>query len=236
MIPKKKKIKIPGIVILLIFVLIVGIGLKVLGFTISYLKEKQPSIATKQIKTARTVKSLIYSPTEVIRPVEKLSDCQVIFQNNLFEPLGGRRLEPQKVEIVATNPQVEPPKPPAEKLNEITLTGIVYIDNEYQALIEDSGRGKSLYLKKGDKIKDYFVESITKDTMVLTNEETRLTKALGSKTYYNNNGKLLASGSQPSTEFASKPTIQSDASEKEDANLSLIERMKARRRKELGQE
>jgi len=238
--PKKKKIQIPGIILILIFVVFVGLGVKGVGYAISYFKDKQPSNTTDKPKATKTVASYTFSLSGVMQSVENLSDCQVIAKRNLFEPLGGRRAEPIKAEpIVQREVKEAPPQPRPEPLNDIALTGIVHINNGYMALIEDSSNGKSSYLKKGDKLKNYVVESISEKAVTLTNGDSKLTQTLGSKTYYNIHGELLASGSantQISANTTKQPSVKSDTPEEKDSNLSLIERMKARRRKELGQE
>ncbi|MGB9596851.1 MAG: hypothetical protein ACPL7B_11270, partial [Candidatus Poribacteria bacterium] len=154
----------------------------------------------------------------------------------------------------------EPPKPPPDPIYELTLTGIVLMNNELMALIEDSSRNRSYYLKKGDKLKDYTVYEIKDNEIILVSGDSRITQKLGTKTYYDQNGKLLAtkpSYSSNSLVVAREPTdrsnqpvatnnangvsaIQSSSSSESSGNiggnLSLIEQMKARRKRELGQE
>ncbi len=237
---KKKKIEIPGIVFILIFIIFIGLGVKGVGYAIGYFKDQKSPDTIDKPKTTMTTRSFAFTSGSVMRSVNELSDCQIIAKKNLFEPLGGRRIElPKTQPVVKTEVKESLPQPRPEPMNDIALTGIVHINNEYMALIEDSSKGKSSFLKKGDKLKDYVVESITEKTMTLTNGNSKLTQTLGSKTYYNIHGELLASGSvntQISANITEQPSVKSDTSEEEDSNLSLIERMKARRRKELGQE
>jgi hypothetical protein len=154
--------------------------------------------------------------------------------------LGGRKEEPPQIKpVIQVEAKKEPPKIPPEPINDLVLTGIVYINNVPLALIEDSSKGKSYFLKKGDKLKDYTVDNVKEGEISLVNENSRITLTLGSKTYYNTNGKLLASAPtniQTSERVMEKPSEKSVSSKEETPNLSLIEQMKARRKKELGQE
>jgi hypothetical protein len=254
----RKKTGIPGILIILILICFIGIGWTYHGKIANYFGKKQPSIVNNQ----NTNNGVSHRHSSLIQynPINNLSDCQIIARKNLFEPLGGRIAEPSSakpITQVASVIKQEPPKPPPDPIYDLILTGIVYNGNEILALIEDSSKGKSFYLRKGDKLKDYYVESITDKNVVLMNGDSKITQALGSKTYYNVSGKLLASrpANAPSAPIAMNETSNrstpsapvansvansssnsSASSNNSNANLSLIEQMKARRKKELGQE
>lgn len=254
--------KVPGVLILAIIVFFIGLGWKYHKTITNYFGKKQSSgiVAQTIDVNSKVLSANTYSKKIVIR---SLSDCQVIIRRNMFEPLGGRRIEGSLTKQI-TQPNVpmkqEPPKPPPDPIYELTLTGIVLINNELMALIEDSSRNRSYYLKKGDKLKDYTVDEIKDTEMILTNGDSRITQKLGSKTYYNQNGKLLATrpsyssssliAARESTDRSNQPVAanntdnvsasqsssSSESSGSIGGNLSLIEQMKARRKRELGQE
>jgi len=255
----KSQKKSPGVLIFLIIVFFVGLGLKYNKTMINYFGKKQPSGINATIDN-KTWSKNTYSNGTVIK---SLSDCQVIVRKNMFEPLGGRKIEVSLTNQTAqptVSKKQEPPKPPPDPIYELVLTGIVFINNELLALIEDSSKGKSYYLRKGDKLKDYVIEEIKDNEVVLVNGDSRITQTLGSKTYYNLNGKLLASKpvntvvsssiARETNDRSSPPVAMSntnsaslnqssggsDSSANSGANLSLIEQMKARRKRELGQE
>ena len=157
----------------------------------------------------------------------------MIIRRDLFEPLGGRRYE-AKPSIAAATTKIEPketPKPQPDQPNGLLLTGIVYLNNEPMALIEDSSRGAS-YFAKGDRLKDYVVDSIADDKIVLVNGSSRITQVLGSRLYYNASGKILESAA---SSIQVKEALASSNAPSNKADLSLVEQMRARRKKELGQ-
>jgi len=263
---RRKKSKIPGILVILILILLISIGWKYRKELANFFGEKQSSVAntTNRFSDADFKSSSKHTYSNGSNPIKSLSDCQIIVRRNMFEPLGGRRIEvlPISPTTKAVVPvRQEPPRSPPDPVNELILTGIVYMSNELLALIEDSSKGKSYYLRKGDKLKDYTIEKILNNEIVLVNGDSEITQTLGSKTYYNSSGKLLTSrpayASSPSPvrressdrsdssvavsnantadTSVSQPSGSSDSSSS-NANLSLIEQMKARRKKELGQE
>lgn len=248
----RKKTRVPGILVILILIFFIGLGWRYHTQVSNYFGKKQSSNASNEYASA----SIFHGYSSLIKssPITNLSDCQIIARRNLFEPLGGRIAGPslakQISQVVAKQ---DPPKPPPDPIYDLILTGIVYNGDELLALIEDSSRGKSFYLRKGDRLKDYYVEKITDREVILMNGDSKLTQALGSKTYYNTSGKLLASRPanapsapiamnetnsrpMPSPSVAKSEPDSSASSNNSNANLSLIEQMKARRKKELGQE
>lgn len=226
-----------------------------------FVKRQTAEINTQPINTNSKISFINTRPNRPI--IRSLSDCQVIVRRNLFEPLGGRHIEislAKQITQPTTPTKQELPKPPPDPIHELTLTGIVLMNNEFLALIEDSSRNRSYYLKKGDKLKDYTVDEIKDNEIILVNADSKIIQKLGSKTYYNQNGKLLAtrpSYAPSSTTFAresidrstlpvamsntenastNKSSVGSESSGNIGGNLSLIEQMKARRKRELGQE
>lgn len=258
----KSRKKVPGVLILVIVVFFIGLGWKYHKTISGYLGEKQ--VSEMKAQTINQNSKISFTNTHSKRTViRSLSDCQVIVRKNIFEPLGGRHIEvsltKQTAQLTMPTKQ-EPPKPPPDPIYELTLTGIVLMNNELMALIEDSSRNRSYYLKKGDKLKDYAVDEIKDNEIILVNGDSKITQKLGSKTFYNQNGRLLATrpsytssslvvsaglnerADQPvatsntNNVSANQSSSSSELSGNVGANLSLIEQMKARRKRELGQE
>lgn len=237
---KRKRTDIPGIIIILIIIFFAGLGLKGGRYIINqYTGKKQPK-ANENLLSVENIISKTSLSSSKYRKISQLSDCQVVIQNSLFDQLGGRKIErqvveaPKKIEVKTDIPQTRP-----EPLNYLLLTGIVYLNGEPLALIEDSSKGKSYFLKKGDKIRDYTVEEITGKEVILLSENSRIVQSLGSKAYYNTDRNLLVSGSVASDSSNNpqvKPVNESVLSDNKDSSLSLIEQMRVRRKKELGQE
>ena len=110
--------------------------------------------------------------------------------------------------------------------------------SEPMALIEDTSKGEAYFLKKGDKLKDYVVEAVTEESIVLANEESKLNPTLGSKAYFSTSGRIFMSEftDRQAVESPAKSASETASLDEGSADLSLIERMKARRRKEMGSE
>lgn len=235
---RKRKNGMPRILTILILILFVGVCVKGLGYIINNSSKKQ-TVTINNTTTNGIKKTYYYSLSGTLKPIGSLSECQIIAQRNLFEPLGGWKFEsaPKTDLVIQKEVKAMPPQPRPEPLNDLILTGIVYINNEYLALIEDGASGKSYFLKKGDKMKDYSVEKITEEEITLVNENSKIVQVIGTRTHYNTNGKLLASGSGDTKTYsnvANEPKAN-PAPSSNNKNMSLIEQMKARRQKELGQ-
>ncbi len=236
---KKGKNNISGIIIILIMIAFVGLGLKGGRYINNHFNGKQ-TINNEDKSPVKNINNKVNSLSSRYRRIKQLSDCQVIIQNSLFEQLGGRRIERQIVELPPkTEITTEVPQTYSAPPNYLSLTGIVYLNGEHLALIEDSSKGKSYFLKKGDRIRHYTVEEITGKEITLVNENSRIVQSLGSKTYFSTDGDMLASGSSvpdSSNNVKVKSVSESVLSDNKDSNLSLIEQMRIRRKKELGQE
>ena len=225
----KSKIRIPRIAIILFIVALIGPGV-LLG---KYVLNKQPSIATQDTgstSSMKTTKSISFND-----PNRSLPDYQIIVKNDLFDPLGG-----QRALTVATVPQqmaqVEKKQAPPDPLYKLTFTGAVQLESEYSAIVEDTSKNKAYYLKKGDKLKDYAVEAITEDSIVLSNGNSKFTTRIGSVFYYNTSGQISTSeplNNQIVAKASDNKTEETASLNSSSANLSLIEQMKARRKKEL---
>ena len=231
----KSKIRIPRIAIILFIVALIGPGV-LLG---KYVLNKQPLFLAKNTESLKYMKTVKFSNPLPLRP---LPDYQVIVRNNLFRYLGQREIvipTPLPQTIKVEKQQAPPPDP----LYKLAFTGIVQLGSEYTALVEDTSRNKAYYLKKNDKLKDYVVEAINEGSVVLSNGNSKFTATVGSVAYYNSNGQI--STSEPrNNQIINQTTVRSSESNsgeqasvnKNSANLSLVEQMKARRKKELEQQ
>jgi hypothetical protein len=133
--------------------------------------------------------------------------------------------------------QIEKPQAPPEPLYKLAFTGIVNLGSEYIALVEDSSKNDAYFLRKGDKLKDYVVESITDGSVILSNGNSKITSLVGSVAYYNSKG-WLSTYEPRNNQVVALSSSESKAEEpvsvnKNSTGLSLIEQMKARRKKEL---
>ena len=179
------------------------------------------------------------SSSSGVQPDRDLSYYEMITERNLLRPLGWEKpVETPRIEkpVIQRRQPRERPIP----VDELILTGIVHLDNESIALVEDVSSGKAYFLRKGDKLRNYSVEAIAEENIVLVNEDSKLTHALGAKVQYNSNRQISTSeqyNNQTTNDTAQNADTESDSQDEGDtANLSLIERMKARRRRELGQQ
>lgn len=175
------------------------------------------------------------------------SDYQFVIKDNLFRKLGTE-------DIVATPVVQEKPirqEPEVRRIQpgELMLTGIVNIGDNLTALVEDVPMKKAYFLGTGDKIKNYTVEEINRQSVILVSGESKIICALGKKVYYSkDDGSLISNtnfniSSQQIAQATQTNTTNIVSAEKippspneNSSNLSLIEQMKARRRKELEQQ
>jgi len=224
----KPKARMPGIVIIMMAIILVALGVKA-GKYVSgnFAGEHQSKTSQKTSRTGGVKAKTHLSPSD-IQANRTLWDYQTVIEKNLMERLGWQRIveTPRRYEPVV-QPQQRPEQP--KPVNDLVLTGIVRLDGHNVALVEDVSREEAYFLKKGDKLRDYFVESIAEESIVLVNGDSRLTPALGSKAQYDSSGHILASElpNAQKVENVVKDTNESAA------KMSLIERMKAQRRREL---
>jgi len=225
----------PSIAVILIIIALIFPGIKL----VKYILNSQSSVVAQNDKSA--------GYTKTAKPASNhhwsLSDYQVIVRNDLFKPLGIL----QTVPVVATSlpkqiVQTEKQQPPPEPIYKLVFTGVVQLGSEYSALIEDSSKNKAYYLKKGERLKDYTIEAITDDNLILSNGNSKITIRMGSAAYYNSSGQITTSVSQnnqivakPPEKKAEETVSLNNSSASGSGNLSLIEQMKARRQKELEQ-
>jgi len=250
----KTKYSIPSFVVIIIIIALVGLGIR---FT-------QPGmrgfkyLVNKITKTEGQVNTKLPNRQDLLSGIYRkqpgpYSDYQIIVRDNLFSSLGGIMEQPvSKPVIIETTTQYKPQVARSAPPGELILTGIVNLGDSPTALIEDTSTKKPYFLEAGDKFQNFFVESINDESITLLNDGNKHVYKLGSKFYYGNNevtqvsnlvppqrsasGRTLSKNEQPK-ESASIDSNKSLASpEQNSSNLSLIEQMKARRRKELGQE
>jgi len=161
------------------------------------------------------------------------SKYQVIVENNLFRPLGW-----QKEVVKKTTPTTETiveihRERPAPTYN-LTLTGIAQDGSQWIAILEDRIRKEGYFLYRGEKLKDSLVSEIFPEHIVLVQRDAKAQLSLGESIQYDANGQILLNT------IANQSTLpshrNSELKDQEALKKSLIERMKARRKKELGQE
>lgn len=229
------------IAIIVIVIALIGMGSKGGMFIYKHYNEKHRSTAIPEAAFIITSKNSMFSSSGLLQLTRSFFDYQVVTENDLFKPLGWQKtIESTKIipKPIVQQRVVEQQNPP-EPVNELVLTGIVRLGDELVAIVEDAQKGEAHFLRKGDRLKDYTVETIAEDKIILVNDGSMILSTLGSKTYYNSNGQFLISQRTdlPATGDAMRSTNEKPAPLDEgSADTSLIERMKARRRKELGQE
>ena len=215
----------------------IALGAKGVKNALRYSAGKQIQAATSKASSPEPVKFKTTALSGCGLRGNSLSDYQVVIENDLLRPLGWQRSAdtPPREPVIQRERRQEQPRPPSA----LILTGITYLGGEPMALVEDVTKGEAYFLKEGDKLKNHVVEAITEDNVTLVNGGSKITAPLGATTYYDADGGLLATGqekSQAAGSFASDLTGESDLPKGDTAELSVIERMRARRRKEMGQE
>lgn len=175
-------------------------------------------------------------PSKLVSP-----DYQIIAENNLFRPLGWTREVPPPIEPAATvvpEPIIEaPPTPPPTYT--LVLTGIVQNGSDWMAVIEDRQHNEGSFLQRGEMLKDVVVRDIVAEYIQLVRGEMMAQLALGESIEYGADGRVLfntAGTAKPPkpTDQTNKPSETQMAGGGGDGQ-SLIERMRARRRRELNQ-
>ena len=187
---------------------------------------------------------------------QETRDYSVIAENNLFRPLGWKK---EAIPPAPLSPKVElkpivetSPPPPTYAL---VLTGIVQNDSEWIAVVEDRKLNEGVFLRQGEALKDTIVSEILPEHITLARGETKLQLALGKSIEYGEEEQILfdtvkttqpsqvssevlrSEGSEDSARsVGTRSPISSEAREADtDNQQSLLERMRARRRRELRQ-
>ena len=198
--------------------------------------KKQSSFVKRNIMPDRDIKkrkpsSRSENKQAPDKPRSLWTEYQVIAENNLFRPLGWRKEIVKKTTPTKTVVVEIPRERPAPTYN-LSLTGIAQNGSEWIAILEDETLKEGYFLHCGDKLKDSLVSEIFEEHIVLVVGDAKAQFSLGESIQYNTNGQLLLNTIANQSTLPSLLTPNSG----EDAQKSLIERMKARRRKELSQE
>jgi hypothetical protein len=248
----RSKVEIPGIAIVAIIIVFIVLGAKGIKYVLSNTAGDQPLETNQKIKSAERINPETFSAFSGIAPARSFSDYQVVIEHDLLKPLGWQKtiaLPAPPQPVVRREWRRERPAPTSD----LILTGIVRLGDESIAIVEDTSKGEGYFLREGDKLKDYVVEDITEENIVLAKENSKLMTALGSRARYSSTGQILMSGladEQATSENPPSPLYkggkesnvvettgeESSLLDESSASLSIIERMKARRRKELGPE
>jgi len=154
------------------------------------------------------------------------SEYQMIAENNLFRPLGWKNPPPSPPKT--ENPVVEIRRERPAPTYNLSLTGIAQNGSSWIAIVEDETKKEGYFLHRGEKLKDSVVEEIFEEHIILVVGDIKTQISLGESIKYDGNGQILLNT------IASR--IAAPKIEKSEDTQSLIEQMRARRRKELGQE
>lgn len=170
----------------------------------------------------------------------ELKDFEIIAENNLFRPLGWKRevqSSEESIPTVTPEPIVEiPPPPPTYTL---VLTGIAKNGSDWIAVVEDQKRAEGAFLRRGETLKDVHVQDIMSEYITLVRGDTTLQLALGESIEYGVDGRLRfdTAGTPKISKLPNETNAlaETEADGGDDGEQSLIERMRARRQRELNQ-
>ena len=261
----KSKIKIPRLAIPIIIAIFIILSVSGFKSILNYSPEKRPmnQKITLAPNSGEFGYSKMRSSNPLLPPLFKreeggihqekpFSDYQAIVENNIFRPLGWEKAKPAPILPVVRRRREIPRERPAPTYT-LTLTGIVKKGGEQIALIEDSREKEGYFLHRGEQLKDCKVNAIEGEQIILARADAELKLALGEEIRYNTSGQILlsssTSASRPALErnegLAVRPkqstSIVEDAqkgeslSVSEDERLSIIERLKLRRKEQLNQ-
>jgi len=234
---KKLKIHIPRIAILFIIIAFIGMGARGGKYILSSIQPSEENVTP--VKPGKPKNSPPLDESQMIR---SFSDYDLVAEKNLFNRLGWEKIIQESLPepVVIRNNEPRERQRDTEPNSDLILTGIVSLAGEPMALVEDTSAGKGYFLREGDKLKDYLVEAIDEESITLARGDSKLMPNLGSDTRYNSSERIVISRStreqRPESISSESINAETASSDENPANLSLIERMKARRRKELGHE
>ena len=221
------------------------LSVTILGLIIYFIlfKMAQSNTVLKSFQLPQKVSTSkpAYSQSERAFPLApELKDYGVIAENDLFRPLGWKREDQSPEEptpMVTSEPIVEiPPPPPTYTL---VLTGIAKSGSDWIAVVEDRKQDKGAFLRRGETLKDARLQDIRSEHITLVRDEMTLQLDLGESIEYGVDGRLRfdtvgtakISKLPNETEALSGTGTDSD----DGGEQSLIERMRARRQRELNQ-
>ena len=227
----------------IIFLLILGVT--ILGF-ITYFIISQMVQSDTILKSFQPPQKLLsskptFSQSEWAFPLPPaLKDYEIIAENNLFRPLGWKKeiRSPEEPAPTATpEPIVETPPPPPTYT--LVLTGIAKNGADWIAVVEDRKQDEGAFLRRGEMLKDVHVQDIMSEHITLTRDEMTVKLVLGEIIEYGIDGRLRldTAGAAKISKLPNETRALSETQTDSDDNgeQSLIERMRARRRKELDQ-
>jgi hypothetical protein len=170
----------------------------------------------------------------------ELSDYAVIGKNNIFRPLGWTR-EIQSLEeptpTVTPEPIVQTPPPPPTYT--LVLTGIAKSGSDWIAIVEDWKQKEGVFLRRGETLKDGRIQDIRSEHITLARDEMTLQLDLGESIEYGVDGRLRfdTAGTAKISKLPNETeTLSGTGTDSDDGGeQSLIERMRARRQRELNQ-
>ena len=219
------------------------VSVTILGFIIYFIISRmaQSDTILKSFQPPQKVSSSkpVFSQSERVYPFPpELKDYAVIGENNLFRPLGWKRENPLPVPpTVAPEPIVQ--IPPSPSTYTLVLTGIAKSGSDWIAVIEDRKQDEGAFLRRGEALKDVRIQDIMSEHITLVRDGMTLQLALGETIEYGADGRLrfdtagTAKISKPPDETEALSETEVDSND--DGEQSLIERLRARRRKELDQ-
>ena len=226
-----------------IFLLVLGITILglVTYFTVSQmaqsdtiLKSFQPPQTVLASKPAFSLQERAFSSHSEVK------DYEIIAENNLFRPLGWKREVQSSEEFTPTvtpEPIVEIPPPPP--IYTLVLTGIAKNGSDWIAVIEDQKRVEGAFLRRGETLKDVRIQDIMSEYITLVRGDTTLQLGLGESVEYGVDGRLRfdTAGTAEISKLPNETNAlaETEADSDDDGEQSLIERMRARRQRELSQ-
>lgn len=237
---RKSEIKIPRLAIPIIIAIFIILSVSAFRAILNYPPEKRPLETNQKITLAENKSPQTRLSLRSIYQKTPFSDYQAIIENNIFRPLGWEKAKPAPILPVLQRREI-PRERPAPTYT-LTLTGIAKKGKEQVVLIEDSKAKDGYFLRSGEQLKDYTVSAIESEQIVLAKAGSEIKLALGEKIRYNTSGQIILSpyeAASSSPAISSSPRLVSDTQSQtnnDDEHLSLIERMKLRRRKELNKQ
>jgi len=238
----KSKIKIPRVAIPLIVVILTILSVSGFKSILNSSPEKRPLETNQKTTLAENTIPKTRASFRSIYQEKPFSDYQSIIETNIFRPLGWEKAKPAPILPVVRRRREIPRERPAPTYT-LTLTGIAKKGGEQIALIEDSRNKEGYFLHSGEKLKDYTVNAIEDEQIILAQASSEIKLALGEEIRYNISGQLILSGSASASRLAVRPEQSASVAESvqkgdsssvgEDERLSIIERLKLRRKEQL---
>jgi len=202
------------------------------------LSVKQNVASKKQVKKNRFSSRSDLPTAELISDKLSLfqSEYQLISENNLFRPLGWKKEALKTAPPKTENPVVEIRRERPAPTYNLSLTGIAQNGSSWIAIVEDGTKKEAYFLNRGGKLKNALVSEILEEHIILAIGEEKVQFPLGASIQYDANEHIIPNTITNQSVLPSIPKSEFRNSNSGEDTQSLIERMRARRRKELGQE